>query len=50
MIDFLRFYFEYPTSKAADNPKTLIKVYIHISRSVKTKQISGRDRIPIRWS
>ena len=29
--------------KAADNPKTLIKVNIHISGSVKTYKTSGQD-------
>ena len=48
MIYFVRFYFNvpnfvHPNPKAADNPKTLIKVNIHISGSVKTYKTSGQD-------
>ena len=48
MIYFVRFYFNvpnfvHPNPKAANNPKTLIKVNIHISGSVKTYKTSGQD-------
>ena len=48
MIYFVRFYLMYPisctgTQKRLTNPKTLIKVNIHISGSVKTYKISGQD-------
>ena len=46
MIYFVRFYFNvpnfvHPNPKAADNPKTLIKVNIHISGSVRYATISS---------
>ena len=48
VIYFVRFYFNvpnfvHPNPKVADNPKTLIKVNIHISGSVKTYKTSGQD-------
>ena len=43
MIDFVHFYFEYMTSKAQTNPKTFVKVNVHISGSVKTYQTSKPD-------
>ena len=47
MIYFVRFYFNvpnfvHPNPKAADNPKTLIKVNIHISGSVKTYRLPDK--------
>ena len=46
MIYFVLFYFMYPlsctqTQKRLTNPKTSIKVNIHISSSVKTYRSSG---------
>ena len=54
MIYFVRFYFNvpnfvYPNPKAADNPKTLIKVNIHISGSVSvSKEAVSRKMSKIR--
>ena len=45
MKDFVRFYFEYPTSKRLTNPETLIKVKIPIFGSVKSYSTSGSDKV-----